>query len=159
MLRILSKSPSETKTWGKRLSELLRGDEVIALSGDLGSGKTTFVKGLALGLGVSEEYIGSPSFTILNEYQGRLVLFHFDFYRLGDLQDLEGVGFWDYLGQGVVVVEWASKIPVAIPEEALWIHFEVLDSEKRYLSFEGKKGRGKELVEGLSLRSYNQSQF
>jgi tRNA threonylcarbamoyladenosine biosynthesis protein TsaE len=157
MWRILSESPDETKNWGKRLSELLKGDEVIALSGDLGSGKTTFVKGLALGLGVSEEYIGSPSFTILNEYQGRLPLFHFDFYRVQDLHDLEGVGFWDYLGQGVVVVEWASKIPTAIPEEALWVYFEFFNAEKRYLTFEGKKGRGRELVEGLSYRAYNRS--
>jgi tRNA threonylcarbamoyladenosine biosynthesis protein TsaE len=145
MWRILSESPDETKNWGKRLSELLKGDEVIALSGDLGSGKTTFVKGLALGLGVSEEYIGSPSFTILNEYQGRLPLFHFDFYRVQDL------------GQGVVVVEWASKIPTAIPEEALWVYFEFFNAEKRYLTFEGKKGRGRELVEGLSYRAYNRS--
>ena len=154
-LRLLSHSPSETEALGEELGRILEGGEILALCGELGSGKTTFVRGLARGLGVGKEIVVSPSFTLLNEYPGRINLYHFDFYRLEGLEDLESIGFWDYIGEGIVTVEWADRIPEAIPEDALWITFSIVDGNHREISLRGERGKGRGLVEGLMARGYN----
>lgn len=114
--RIHTRSPEETLLWGERLGKMLEGRECIILGGSLGSGKTVFVKGLAKGLGVKEyEYVSSASFVILKVYQGRVPLYHFDLYRLKDFQELEGIGWDEYVGKGVVVMEWGDRFEASIP--------------------------------------------
>ena len=106
---------AETEALGARLSERLKGGEVIAYTGDLGAGKTAFTRGLARGLGVTER-VTSPTFTIVNEYTtGRLPLFHFDMYRLGSSEELYEIGWEDYLARdGVCAVEWSENVEDAL---------------------------------------------
>ena len=111
-LEIISRSVSDTIALGEKLGKELRGGEIIALSGNLGTGKTHFIKGLALGLEVpNHETVTSPTFTLINEYKGRLMLYHMDAYRLDDSRQLEALGFDEFCcGSEVVVVEWADKV-------------------------------------------------
>ena len=106
-------SPAETQQLGVQLGRLLDGPLVILLSGDLGAGKTCFTQGVARGLGVPEaEPVTSPTYTLMNQYGGRLPLYHFDLYRLNHQDDLVDIDFDDYLqGDGIVVVEWADRFP------------------------------------------------
>ncbi len=107
-------SPQQTIECGSNLGRTLKPGTIIALTGQLGSGKTTFVKGLALGLGVkSDREVKSPTFVIMHIYHGRLPLYHFDLYRLDESQDLQEIGFEDYLcdPNAVSVVEWAERVP------------------------------------------------
>ena len=112
MVEIITNSAKETITLGKRLGEQLEGGEVIALRGNLGTGKTHLIKGIATGAGVEEsDIINSPTFVLVNEYQGRFVLFHIDAYRLENEKDFEHLGFDDMTGpESVVLVEWADKV-------------------------------------------------
>ena len=105
---------------------------MLALKGELGSGKTQFVKGLVAGLG-SKAPVTSPTFTIVHEYvDGRLPVYHFDFFRLEDRQSIVRLGLDDYFfGTGVSVIEWADKLPESIPEQAEWISFEIKSKNKR----------------------------
>ena len=106
----VSNSPAETEVLGELLAEKLTPGTVIAFTGDLGAGKTAFTRGLARGLGIDER-VTSPTFTIVNEYEGRLPLFHFDMYRLGSSEELFDIGWEDYLARGgVCAVEWSENI-------------------------------------------------
>lgn len=118
----LTNSPEETKAFARGFAETLRGGEVICLEGDLGVGKTVFVKGLAEGLGIDREIL-SPTFTIVREYEeGRLKLNHFDVYRVDDPDEMFYIGFEEYLsGGGVNVIEWASNIEELLPDDAIRI--------------------------------------
>ena len=109
-------SYEETERAAAYLAQRLRGGEVIAMYGDLGAGKTAFVRGLARALGI-ERHITSPTFTIVNEYEGRLPLYHFDIYRLSGEDELYDIGFEDYIGSGgVTVIEWAELAQGALPD-------------------------------------------
>ena len=110
---------------GKKLGEKADKGEIICLEGDLGVGKTVFTKGFAEGLNI-EENIDSPTFTIVQEYtEGRLPLYHFDVYRIGDISEMDEIGYEDYLfGEGVCLIEWASRIEELIPESAIHIIIE-----------------------------------
>ena len=110
---------------GKKLGEKADKGEIICLEGDLGVGKTVFTKGFAEGLNI-EENIDSPTFTIVQEYtEGRLPLYHFDVYRIGDISEMDEIGYEDYLfGEGVCLIEWASRIEELIPESAIRIIIE-----------------------------------
>ena len=115
-------SPEETRAFAARLGVLLEAGDIICLVGDLGAGKTTFTQGLALGLGLPpEEPVNSPTFTLVSEHPGgRVPLYHFDVYRLLDSSGLYDLAFDEYLdGDGVVVIEWADKIPDALPNARL----------------------------------------
>ena len=109
-------------TLGKKLAESLRPGDVIAYFGDLGAGKTAFTRGIAEGLGVSEQ-VTSPTYTIVNEYlSGRLPLFHFDMYRLGSSDELFDIGWEDYLARGgVCAVEWSENVREALPPDAVTV--------------------------------------
>ncbi len=122
------KSEPETEAFGLRLSDVLEAGDVIALTGDLGAGKTTLTKAIARGLGVRET-VTSPTFMIIKEYRsGRLPLYHFDVYRLGSAEDLYDIGGDEYFdGDGVCIVEWADIIREVIPEDAVWINLEYGD--------------------------------
>ena len=110
---------------GKKLGEKADKGEIICLEGDLGVGKTVFTKGFAEGLNI-EENIDSPTFTIVQEYtEGRLPLYHFDVYRIGDISEMDEIGYDDYFfGEGVCLIEWASRIKELIPESAIRIIIE-----------------------------------
>ncbi len=118
----MTKSPRGTAAIAKKLAADLRAGDCIALIGELGAGKTVFVRGLARALGVPEsEPVTSPTFTVVNTYDsGRLPLYHFDLYRLGDVDELEGIGYRDMVGgDGIAVLEWADRVPDALPERHL----------------------------------------
>lgn len=119
------KNENETYEFGKELADKLQPGTVIAMVGDLGTGKTTLTKAIAQGLGI-EDVITSPTFTIVKEYEdGRLPLYHFDVYRIGDIDEMYELGYEEYFyGQGVSVVEWADIIEELIPDEAIRINIE-----------------------------------
>jgi len=146
-----SGSREETVGLGRKLGRLLKEGDVIALSGELGSGKTCMTKGLALGLGVPEtEVVTSPSFTFMNEYEGRETLYHMDVYRLAHLSDFIGIGLEDYLGHGgVAVMEWADRWPEILPEHTLSVAFAILGEDARALCFCACHPRAVEILEGL----------
>lgn len=139
----LSKSEEQTLLFARAIAEQLQDGDNLALIGELGSGKTHFVKGLALGLGV-EETVTSPTFTLINEYSGKKrMLYHFDFYRLGDSYEVEDLGIEDYFdSDGIVVVEWADKFLEIFPENTLILRFENRGMEERaiILQSEGRDG-------------------
>ena len=124
-------SGQEVTEYGIRLGEEAMPGQVIALTGDLGAGKTTLTKAIARGLGVSE-MITSPTFTIVKEYRsGRLPLFHFDVYRIGDIDEMYELGYEEYFyGDGLCVIEWADLIEELIPEDALRISIAYGSSEE-----------------------------
>lgn len=135
-IKATTRSVAETTALGEMMGSLLADRMVIALTGDLGAGKTAFVQGLARGLQVSAEYyITSPTFTLINEYPGRLTLHHVDLYRVGHPGEIDGIGLHDIMfGDGVTVIEWADKIQSELPEEQLQIHFELADENSRNLT-------------------------
>lgn len=120
--QIIIKNESETKAFGEKLASGLKKGDILALIGDLGTGKTALTKYIAKGLGIRSE-ITSPTFTIVREYKdGRLPLYHFDVYRVGSVEEMYDIGYEEYFyGDGVCVIEWADMISEIIPEEALII--------------------------------------
>lgn len=135
MATFISNSPEETEAFGRSFAENLKSGDVLALTGDLGSGKTQFVKGLAAGLGTTTTAT-SPTFTLGHEYSGgRLSLYHFDFFRLENRQSAERLGLDDYFcGDGVSVIEWADRFPDLVPENARWISFETKSESRRAIT-------------------------
>ena len=120
-MEYISHSPEETEAIGQALGERLKPGTVLAYLGDLGMGKTAFTRGLARGLGCRGR-VTSPTFTIVNEYDGKIPLFHFDMYRLTDSEDLFDIGWEDYLERGgVCAVEWSERISDALPEDTLYV--------------------------------------
>ena len=147
---LCSSSEAETEALGERLAGLLRVGDVVALYGDLGAGKTTFVRGLARGLG-SEDAVASPTFVLMHVYEGRLPLYHFDAWRLEGPGDLAALGVEEYLeGDGVAVVEWSERAEGLFPPERLEVHLEQGgEPQERRVRLVGRGARGAELVEGL----------
>jgi tRNA threonylcarbamoyladenosine biosynthesis protein TsaE len=142
----ISKSEDDTQALSKRLAELLKPGDVIALEGDLGAGKTTFTKGLAEGLGIKKN-VNSPTFTIIKEYQGRMPLYHMDVYRVDSSEDL---GFEEYFeGEGVTVVEWAHLIDAQLPEQLLTLHLYHGEAGTRKIVAEPKGQRYEQLCKEL----------
>ena len=132
MASITSHSPEETFEFGKQFASELKPGDVLALCGDLGAGKTHFVKGIAVGLGIETEAT-SPTFTLIHEYPGgRLPLYHIDLYRLEEPEEALNIGLDEYLdGNGVTAIEWADKFEVLIPRDAKKICFRVLEGDTR----------------------------
>ena len=124
MATIISHSAEETMAHGESVSATLRRGDVLALSGDLGAGKTHFAKGIAQGLR-SDAPVTSPTFTLIHEYRGgRLPIYHFDFYRLDDEDEALKIGLDEYLdGDGVCLIEWADKFPALLPPHTRWLRF------------------------------------
>ncbi|RKD23576.1 tRNA threonylcarbamoyladenosine biosynthesis protein TsaE [Caminicella sporogenes DSM 14501] len=150
MRKIISRSVEETKKIGYRLGKLLEKGDVVCLTGDLGAGKTTFTKSIARGLDVEED-VTSPTFTIINEYNGRLPVYHFDVYRINDIEEMYEIGFEEYFyGEGVCIVEWASKIEEIIPNKHLWIEIRLGDNENsREFYFKPSSNHFKKILEEL----------
>jgi len=123
----------ETQKLGEIIGTAVTGGTVLALTGDLGSGKTAFVQGLARGLEVPDDYyITSPSYTLINEYPGRVPLFHVDLYRISDPMDMEDLGLYEILhNSGIVAIEWADRIERKLLPDSITIRFEITDDDTR----------------------------
>ncbi len=134
-MKIVIKNEEDTREFGIELAKKLKPGDVIALIGDLGTGKTTLTKSIAEGLGISE-MITSPTFTIVQEYtEGRIPLYHFDVYRINELEEMYELGYEEYFfGQGVCVVEWADQIIALLPEDSIMIRiaYGVCEGERIY---------------------------
>ena len=129
MLEIFTNSERETELVGERFGANVPDGAVVAMYGELGAGKTAFVRGMARGMGISCR-VSSPTFTIVNEYQGRIPLFHFDMYRLPDADALFDIGWEDYLDRGgVCAVEWSENVAEALPEDTVWVDLRRLEGE------------------------------
>lgn len=134
----LTNGPEETEALGERLARRLEAGAVVAYTGDLGAGKTAFTRGLARGLGI-EDAVTSPTYTIVNEYPGKIPLFHFDMYRLSSSEDLFDIGWEDYLARGgVIAVEWSERVDDVL-EDALKvvIHRDPECDDGRRITIEG----------------------
>jgi tRNA threonylcarbamoyladenosine biosynthesis protein TsaE len=131
----ISNSADETESFGRQFARNVKAGDVLALTGDLGSGKTQFVKGLAAALGVTTPAT-SPTFTLIHEYPGgRLPVYHFDFFRVEDAQAAERLGLDEYFfGDGVSVIEWADRFPDLVPQNARWISFETKSETQRAIT-------------------------
>ncbi len=140
----------ETSEFGIWLGEFLKSGDILCLNGDLGAGKTTLTKSIGLGLGVND-YITSPTFTLINEYSGRISLYHFDVYRLENAHELDDLGFDDYFyGNGVSVIEWAEKIENTLPKDRMVINIRRGNNDdERLLEIVGFGDRYDELLEEL----------
>ena len=142
-MEYLSHSETETEAAGQALAAKLRPGDVVAYRGDLGAGKTAFTRGLARGLGCHGR-VTSPTFTIVNEYEGPTPLFHFDLYRLGGEEELWDIGWEDYLARnGVCAVEWSEIAPGALPENTVYVTLRRRPGaeEERAILVEGVEGR------------------
>lgn len=132
VLQIISHSESETELLAEKILTLLTPNDMLVLSGQLGSGKTVFVRGLAKGLGLDTNNVNSPSYTIVNEYPGEKPLYHFDLYRLGDSSELVEIGWEDYLSkEGLVVVEWGERADEYLPERYFLVEFSIRNETER----------------------------
>lgn len=120
MKEIISYSAEDTENLGERLAKKLKGNEVIAMFGGLGMGKTAFTRGVARGLGITQG-VSSPTFALVNEYFGKYPMYHFDMYRVNTWDDLYSTGFFDYEGTGILIIEWSENIEGALPENTIRI--------------------------------------
>jgi tRNA threonylcarbamoyladenosine biosynthesis protein TsaE len=133
----VTNAPQETIEFAKGLAASLKPGAVLCLEGNLGSGKTTFIKGLAEGLGLKHtEQVKSPTFVLMHIYKAKMPLYHFDCYRLDSLEELENIGFVDFINDpsAISCVEWAEKAGDLIPKAARHIHFEILDASQRRIT-------------------------
>lgn len=122
------RTEEETVALGEAFGSLLKGPVVLSLEGCLGAGKTRFVRGLAMGLGMEWTQVASPTFTLVHEYDsGRMPLYHFDFYRLNSPEEAWDLGLEDYLKQGVCAMEWGNKFPELLPGNAIRLGFETVE--------------------------------
>lgn len=150
----VSRSPAQTHLWGKKLGKYLRGGEIIGLTGDLGTGKTCFARGLAEGLQVEKNtWLRSPSFTLINEYSGRLPIYHIDLYRVAAPEEQETLDLRDYLfSDGVAVVEWFQYLALAQVEEHLEVELQHVSGRERRLTFNARGERYEIILERLMKR-------
>ncbi|MFQ5918263.1 MAG: tRNA (adenosine(37)-N6)-threonylcarbamoyltransferase complex ATPase subunit type 1 TsaE [Candidatus Binatia bacterium] len=151
---VISRSSAQTRDWGRKLGSLLIGGETIGLTGDLGSGKTCFVRGLAEGVEVDKRaWVRSPSFTLVNEYDGRLPLFHIDLYRISSAREVEELNLREYLfSDEVSVIEWFDRLPEGEVEEYLHIAFNHENKNRRRLTFTGHGHLYEGVVERLGRK-------
>lgn len=150
-LRYKTESPEGTVRLGHKLGRLLQMGDLIVLGGALGCGKTWFTKGIALGVGVSpREVVTSPSFALMNEYEGDCRLFHMDVYRLETPGDFLDTGLDEcFDDRGIVVMEWGDKWPEILPDRRLNVKFSILGEQSRELLMTGEHARVSEILGGL----------
>lgn len=149
-MEIRLKGLEETKDFGIKLGNILKSGDIVCLNGDLGAGKTTLTKSIGLGLGVTD-YITSPTFTLINQYNGRLAVYHFDVYRLENVDELYDLGFDEYFyGKGVCIIEWAEKIEKLLPRERIVLDIEKgKDIDERVIRITGHGNRYIEILKEL----------
>lgn len=130
--------PEETIAFAKKIGAVLKKGDIIAYTGGLGAGKTTFTRGLAIGLGLKDN-VSSPTFSLVNEYHGEnICLYHFDMYRIMNATDLETTGFYDYpLEDSVFAVEWSENIAAELPDNTIYINIEIVNETTRIITVKG----------------------
>jgi tRNA threonylcarbamoyladenosine biosynthesis protein TsaE len=134
-MKIVSRSSKETQELGKTIAAHLQKGDILCLTGELGSGKTVFAKGVAEGLGIKPRCVISPTFVLIREHQGKIPMYHFDLYRLSDPRDIEVLGLEEYLyGEGVSVIEWSERLGCLSPKESLRLSLTVASEQKRAIS-------------------------
>jgi len=145
----LSRSPQETQRLGEELGRRLQAGDVVGLCGELGSGKTTFTKGLARGLGMqAAREVRSPTFVLMQVLAGRVPIYHLDLYRLDDPAQIEQLAVREFLGgDGVAVIEWAQKYPALLPANHLQVEFEHQTRRSRRIRLRGRGGRAQALLQ------------
>ena len=150
-IKYISESDRETIGLGRRLGGCLIQGDVVALKGKLGSGKTWFTKGMAVGVGVDKDVvITSPSFALVNEYQGRDIFYHMDLYRLENLSDIYSIGLEEYLHEdAIVAIEWADKWPEIIPDYRIEVEISIIDDQRRTITISGYHSRIKQLFQSM----------
>lgn len=138
MFNITTRSPEETIAFAEKIGKLLRGGDIVAYRGGLGAGKTTFTRGIAVGMGLPDE-VSSPTFALVNEYRGKeLTLYHFDMYRILNAESLETTGFYDYISEDAVIVcEWSENIADCLPENVITVTLEAVGENVRKITVEG----------------------
>ena len=149
----LSNSPTATFNFGKRVGKLLEAGSILALIGELGCGKTLFTRGICAGLDVPLRYVNSPTFVLVNEYPGKMPVFHMDFYRIEGIESGFELGILDYLARaesGVMVVEWAEKILPVLPDDCIKVEFQAISTRKRQLVLTRLEKKPDILFKGLS---------
>jgi tRNA threonylcarbamoyladenosine biosynthesis protein TsaE len=147
MFSIITSSTEQTVEAGRVLGTMLEPGDLVCLYGDLGSGKTHFSYGIALGLQVREQYITSPTFTFVNEYQGRIPFYHIDLYRLTEPSELESIGFEEYIdSDGATVIEWADRAEDELPLESLSVYLSDISDSSRELGFFAEGERYEKLL-------------
>jgi tRNA threonylcarbamoyladenosine biosynthesis protein TsaE len=136
----LSSSPNSTLNLGRHLGQRLEAGSIITLIGELGCGKTLLTRGICIGLDIPSRQVNSPTFMLVNEYQGRLPVYHMDLYRIGGADDAFEIGLLDYLARaeaGIMIVEWAEKILSLLPENRLQVNFAVTGKNRRQITLSG----------------------
>ena len=136
MQKFFSKSYIETEEIAFQLAQTLKGTEIIAMFGGLGAGKTAFTRGLARGLGINDG-VSSPTFALVHEYEGKFNLYHFDMYRINTFDDLYTTGFFDYMDNGVMIIEWSENIENALPDNCIRVYIKVISENEREIEIEG----------------------
>ena len=156
---VLAHSARQTMSWGNKLGRLLNGGEIIALIGELGAGKTCFVRGVTRGLEVAKEaWIRSPSFTLINEYHGRFPVYHIDLYRVEGRAQLEGLNLREYLfSDGVSLIEWFEHLPAEEVDEFLEVKIDYVNRVRRELTFTAHGERYDKIIEVLRSQKFNGS--
>ncbi|MTI67117.1 MAG: tRNA (adenosine(37)-N6)-threonylcarbamoyltransferase complex ATPase subunit type 1 TsaE [Firmicutes bacterium] len=151
MQRIITNGELETKKIGYKLGSILKSGDVVCLIGDLGAGKTTLTKSITKGLEV-DDYVTSPTFTLINEYEGKYPVYHFDVYRISDVDEMYDLGYEEYLfSEGIVIIEWANLIEEILPKERLTIKLKrTKDLNKREINIYGKGKRYEEIIKELN---------
>lgn len=146
---IVCNNTKETEKFGLALGSKLKGSDVICLNGDLGAGKTTLTKSIGKGMGI-DDYITSPTFNIINEYYSDLNLYHFDTYRLENVDDVEYLGFDEYFySDGVCIIEWADRIKEFLPDQYLELNIKKIDDDKREIELVAFGDRPAEILEEI----------
>nr|WP_321307859.1 tRNA (adenosine(37)-N6)-threonylcarbamoyltransferase complex ATPase subunit type 1 TsaE [uncultured Sphaerochaeta sp.] len=136
-MTVTTHSEEETRNLGKSIAKQCKPGTVISLRGSLGSGKTVFAKGLAEGLGIGESIV-SPTFTLIQEYEGSLPLYHMDLYRIEGIEEFEMIGGEELLyGKGVTLIEWSEKIEELLPDSTIFVHIRIMPNQERIITLEG----------------------
>jgi tRNA threonylcarbamoyladenosine biosynthesis protein TsaE len=146
-IELVLSSPAQTDVLGRALGRILKGGDVLALVGELGSGKTSLIRGIAAGLGIARKAVSSPTFVLAHEYRGRLPLFHLDLYRLREEAEAEERGLFSYFSvDGVTAVEWADRFPALLPPDHLRIHLEYATDMGRLIRLAATGPRSSDLL-------------
>ena len=150
MISITTTTPQETFALGHRLGANMKKGDIVCLTGDLGSGKTTLIKGVAKGMHISEDEVHSPTFVLMNIYEGKRMLYHFDLYRLERLEEISAIGCDEFFyGDGVSVIEWADRLGENRPKECLQVELEHKGENRRAIKITPKGKRYLQMMQSL----------